>query len=252
MANDSLIRWKRGDYISLGKAIASFNKKITELEKLEEDVSIPPKINYQAIKEDIKTRRELNRYIKSLKRFQAEGSSDIYENEVGQRITKWERDELLNRRKIAENRLKKELEGLQLARERGTSSREYRMGSETFRSVKATLESFKKLETAKGYEFEKIKRRILDYGTYDYEMRKSIVFKENFLNSLYNLAETDSAFQKVYDYFAKIKNPLRFYEITRRSNVLEDFFQWYQNPNDYLATMSSDELADYIISEYQI
>ena len=252
MANQSLIRWKKGDYITLGKAVSQFNKKIAELEKLETKVSLPEKLNYSNIKEDIKTRQELKRYINSLKRFQNEGQSEVYENEAGQRITKWERQELLNRQKIAENRLKKELEGLQLARERGTSSREYRMGSETFRSVKATLDSFKNLEFAKGYEFERIKRRILEYGTYDFEMRKSIIYKENFLNSLFNLATTDDAFSKVYDYFSKIKNPLRFFEVTRRSNILEDFFQWYQNPNDYLATMSSDDLAEYIISEYKI
>ena len=131
MANQSLIRWKKGDYITLGKAVSQFNKKIAELEELENDVSLPQKIEYSQVKEDIKTRQELKRYINSLKRMKTERSSDIYENEAGQRITKWERQELLNRQKIAENRLKKELQALKYAKETGTSSKAFRMGNET-------------------------------------------------------------------------------------------------------------------------
>ena len=66
------IRWKRGDYISLGKAVSDFNKKIKELEKLDNNITLPDEITYKKAKSQIKTRYELNRYIKSLRRFQNE------------------------------------------------------------------------------------------------------------------------------------------------------------------------------------
>lgn len=47
---DSQIRWKRGDYISLGKAVANFNKKINELKTEENALLLPDEINYSELK----------------------------------------------------------------------------------------------------------------------------------------------------------------------------------------------------------
>ena len=65
----SKIRWQQKDYVTLGKAVANFNKKINELNKEEKKLYLPDTINYKEIKENIVTRNELNRVIKSLKRF---------------------------------------------------------------------------------------------------------------------------------------------------------------------------------------
>ncbi len=47
---DSQIRWKRGDYISLGKAVANFNKKINELKTEENALLLPDEISYSELK----------------------------------------------------------------------------------------------------------------------------------------------------------------------------------------------------------
>ena len=44
------IRWKRGDYISLGKAVSQFNKKINELKSEENALLLPDEISYSQLK----------------------------------------------------------------------------------------------------------------------------------------------------------------------------------------------------------
>ena len=47
---DNQIRWKRGDYISLGKAVANFNRKINELKTEENALLLPDEISYSELK----------------------------------------------------------------------------------------------------------------------------------------------------------------------------------------------------------
>lgn len=76
MAN-SQIKWKRGDYITLGKAVSNFNKKVRKLQTEENKLVLPEEIDYKTAKEDITTRRELNRFINSLRRFSKSGAEEI-------------------------------------------------------------------------------------------------------------------------------------------------------------------------------
>ena len=59
----SLIRWKKGDYIRLGKAVSDFNKRVKELESIDVDY-LPDLKNYKDIKSEILSRNELNRVLK--------------------------------------------------------------------------------------------------------------------------------------------------------------------------------------------
>lgn len=103
------IKWKKGDAIKLGKAVAEFNRKINELQTEENKLYLPNKLNFAEEKENITTRKELNRRIESIKRFQKIGAEDLYITEAGEQLTKWERGELEKQKGIAERRLKKEL-----------------------------------------------------------------------------------------------------------------------------------------------
>ena len=106
------IKWKRGDYISLGKAVSQFNKKVRELEKLDNNITLPSLINYQDVKSEIKTRYELNRYIKALRRFQNENKQKGVELEGGEIVTKWQNEELKKAVKRERLEIEKELERL--------------------------------------------------------------------------------------------------------------------------------------------
>lgn len=93
-STQSKIRWQQKDYLSLGRAVANFNKKINKLQSEEKKLYLPELKNYKDIKENIQTRSELNRVINSLKRFSKEGAEDLYVTKAGEQITKWELKEL--------------------------------------------------------------------------------------------------------------------------------------------------------------
>lgn len=88
------IRWKRGDYIRLGRAVADFNRKINKLQAEENRLYLPDLESYAELRDRISTRAELNRMINSLRAFQKEGAEDLYTFESGQQVTKWEQREL--------------------------------------------------------------------------------------------------------------------------------------------------------------
>ena len=49
---DSLIRWKKGDYIKLGQAVSRFNKIVSELE-VDEREYLPDLKDYDTLKSHI-------------------------------------------------------------------------------------------------------------------------------------------------------------------------------------------------------
>ena len=97
---DSLIRWKRGDYIKLGQAVSRFNKIINSLES-DEINFLPDLKNYQEIKSHITSRKELNRVINSLRRVNEENLLKTKVLESGEEISKWEFQEMNKARKRA-------------------------------------------------------------------------------------------------------------------------------------------------------
>lgn len=62
-----MIRWKRGDYIKLGKAVSQFNKEIAKNEGIIDKLILPEQVDYKSLRDNIQTREGLNYYIKSLK-----------------------------------------------------------------------------------------------------------------------------------------------------------------------------------------
>ena len=111
--NEAQIRWKQGDYVTLGKAVAQFNRKINELNAEEKKLYLPEVAEYGEIKQNITTRKELNRVLSSLRSFTKEGAEEIYTTEAGEQITKWEYKDLNKQIKIAEGRLNEELKELE-------------------------------------------------------------------------------------------------------------------------------------------
>ena len=85
---DSLIRWRRGDYIRLSKAVSRFNKIINEL-NVDEREYLPDLRDYQDLKEHIKSRKELSRVINSLKRANIENlqAKKVYSS--GVEVSSW-------------------------------------------------------------------------------------------------------------------------------------------------------------------
>lgn len=217
---DSLIRWKRGDYIKLGQAVSRFNKIINELDTDERDF-LPELKNYQEIKEHITSRKELNRIIKSLRRVDTENLLNTKILESGEEISKWEYQELNKARRRAFRNL--ELERESILKDRPSIG----MGDERLSEIHAIEQSFIDLENRTGKDLDRLKSRIFSVGRSDYKLSKDELFRRNFYTAL----EGISNFQN-YDVLKKeldkIKNPTKFYEFVKKSPVLMDLFLWYK------------------------
>ena len=214
------INWKRGDYISLGRAVSNFNKKIRELQAEENKLYLPDEINYKEAKENITTRRELNRLINSLRRFQREGAEDLYTTQSGEEITKWERAELGIQSRIAQTRLRNELKTLNEPTESGFSR--VQMGSIRAREIEAQIKNLKQIETKAGYEFNMLKRRIATQGASDYTMKKAIVFRENYLKEMEKYSHFDN-YEKLMKKLRSFTNPISFFNFVSQNELTRGF-----------------------------
>ena len=217
---DSLIRWKRGDYIKLGQAVSRFNKIINELDTDERNF-LPELKNYKEIKEHITSRKELNRIIKSLRRVDTENLLNTKILDSGEEISKWEYQELNKARRRAFRNL--ELERESILKDRPSIG----MGDERLSEIHAIEQSFIDLENRTGKDLKRLKTRIFSVGRSDYKLSKDMLFRRNFYTAL----EGISNFQN-YDVLKKeldkIKNPTKFYEFVKKSPVLMDLFLWYK------------------------
>lgn len=249
LTRQNKIRWKKQDYLTLGRAVASFNKKINELNVEEKKLYLPELQNYKEVKENITTRAELNRVINSLRRFSKVGAEELYITEAGEEITKWERRELGIMSRTAQRRLTMELKELEEPNIQGISR--VQMGSIRQREIEAEIKRLKEIEKKVGYDFERLSRKIKILGASDYTLKMSYVYQQNFMEQLRNLAKNSEEFKEVYDKFAAIKNPITFFNETQKSEALQDFFEWYRNPESYASFATQNDLAEYILNEYK-
>lgn len=176
------IKWNKGDFIKLGKAIAEFNRQVNKLEKEERNLHLPDLQDYQTKKNEIVTRKELNRYIKALNRFSKDSQQQTIELD-SEKVTKWEYTELKKARERIRTNISTQIEELQKPIA-GTKYSRIQMGSVEYRQLQAELKRLDKLEKKKGYDFKILSESILRRGSSDYIFRKQIIYKQNFMKML--------------------------------------------------------------------
>lgn len=253
---ESKISWKQGDFIKLGQAVARFNKKVNELNREEKKLYLPETINYKEAKENITTRKELNRLINSLRRFQKEGAEDLYTTQSGEEITKWERRELGIQSRIAQIRLQNELKTLNEPTESGFSRAQ--MGSMRVREINAQIKNLKNIESAVGYEFNRLRERLSRMGTSDYTMKKAIVFRENYLKEMEKYSHFDN-YEKLMKKLRSFTNPISFFNFVSQNELTGDLT--YQSDETYTQEAFNSFVQDFgieieedsvTLSEYQM
>lgn len=244
------IQWKKSDYVRLGQAIAKFNKTIREHQSLENKLDLPEEITYQEIKENIYTRQGLNKMLSLLKRITNKNAFDVIELEGGQNIIRWEYNQLKNARQNYINYADAIIEKLNTPQPGQKYSR-IQMGSAKYHQLESTIESLNNLESLTGSEFVRIANRITSLGHPDYQYKKASVYRDNFMFELYQLLRNNPEFEKVYEFFDKIKNPIKFFETTQKSQALQDFFTWYQAPLNYAGFTTMEELTENILNSYK-
>lgn len=226
------IRWKQSDYITLGRAVSDFNKKIKAIESEENKLYLPEKQNYQNLKNTIQTRKELNRVINDLKRFKQKGQEDLYVTLAGEKMTTWERETLKSQEKIAISELKKSAKVLEKPISSGYSKAQ--MGSIEYQKILANLRSIRNLEQKQGKEFGSIKERIKKFGNYDYTYIKATIYRENWMKALKESgAENFENYDVLMRKLKRIKNPLNFFKLIQKSDIMSDIFLYYKPRQRY-------------------
>lgn len=219
------IRFREEDKRELQKAVRKFNKAVRDLNR-QENISLqylPDTIRrYTDIKENIYTRKEFNRIIKSLNAFSKKSNQKIVELPSGENITIWERNQIRYAKRRAFKSLTVELQSLQEGSKAGL------MGDKRIQEIKSTLESFDDLESRKGYEYKRTRERLFNVGSFDYELKIANIYKENFLGALEEMKTYDN-FDLLKKELEKIKNPKEFYEFIKKSTAIADLFVYYKD-----------------------
>ena len=236
---DSRISWKKGDLIRLGRAVSDFNKKVNRLNAEEKKLYLPEAISYQEAKENIMTRKELNRVINSLRRFQREGAEDLYITEGGAELSKWERRELGIQSRVAQTRLRRELQTLEKPREEGYSR--VQMGSMRAREIESQIKRLKNLEKEPKGNFYLIKDRVIRWGASDYTIKMATVFRKNYLEEMKKYASYDN-YDKLMKKLHSFSNPVSFYNFVSQNEFAGDLT--YQSDEVYTQEAFNSFLQD--------
>lgn len=235
MAKQSMIRWNRSDYGKLSYAVRKFNENLRKLDSIESDLILPDPVDYKELKSGITTRQELNRLIGSLQRFSNPSKQKAVKLESGIEITSWEYTELKRERRRAERRMTGELAGLEATL--GT-------GNKRINEISGTINSLYKLETVKGEEFNRIRKRIKYQGVNDYEVKRAMVFKERFIKTYETLGR-----KEIVEFAKSFKNPLEFWEAIKDSEF-KNLEEWYDEAKGTVQfAMESDERYTYELSK---
>ena len=216
----SVIRWSRSDYLKLSYAVRQFNKKISELEGLDKNV-LPEEFKYTELRDNIYSRRELNRVIKALRRFSKASQQKVVQTTSGERITQWELSELKKAQKRATINITDQ------AREIIDSDVNV-MGDAEFKKLSRTRESIEDLFNRRGTEFRRTKRRTESWGKNDFELWRASIFRENFMNALEEMS-TYTNYKLLKDKLESIENPIAFYKYVKQSTILSDLFLYYKD-----------------------
>lgn len=223
MANK--IRWSRSDYIKLGKAVSSFNKTVGNLSN--SGIVLPDLLNYNDLKSGITTRKELNRLIGSLKRFQ-NPMQQVGVSLEGFEVTKWELNEVKRAKARATRRLVGELAGLE--------SRTIGTGNIRANEIKATLKSFEKFASGDIAQFKRISSSILKQGRTDYEFKKALIFQQNFITAYEKMGR-----KEVVEMAKMYKNPLDFWEAIQNSELTDIKLRYDVEEGRMSLAMSKDD-----------
>ena len=242
----SVIRWTRSDYGKLSYAVREFNKTVKKLEGLDKNV-LPPEYNYKELKDTIYSRRELNRIIKSLRRFSNERQQELVSLPGGEEVTRWELSELKKAQKRAISNIQEKARGI-------VESDINVMGDTEFRNLLRTKESIEDLFNRTGSEYKRTRGRTMSWGKNDYDLWKADIYRKNFMQALAEMSNYDN-YDKLLSRLEKIENPIKFYEFVQQSDILQDLFLYYRDKataQTYGGFSSNQEAFDTALEQLDI
>lgn len=238
------IKWDRKNEITLKIAVNSFNKKIAELEKLEEKAILPEKITIEKAKETIKTERGLKEFVKSTRSFtKNKEMQSIKELETGEKITNFEYKQLVKEQQRAIRQKEKKLEELNKPSVFGFSR--VQMGSIEARQLEAEIKKLKKLFTKSGGDFRKEIERVHKVGNLDFTHKMSLIYQKNYKNEMKKYSHLEN-YDKLKSKLDSFTSPESFYDFVKDKELLRDLT--YQSDEN----LTQEEFNNWLLEDWEI
>lgn len=261
MAQSYLIRWTKKDEEKLKHVVKLFNNKVKRLSKNKSKRNyLPDIVNYEDLKEGIKSRAELNRKINSLSRFMKKGASDIkYVNDEG--ITAWELREARIEKSTAKRRYQKELNTLKQKDKKSKYYKKYSrasMGSKRVRELESIIKNLPKLEKLSGEEFRNAISRLHNIGTSDFNLRRDLIFQENYFSMLEKSFGNLESYKKLMKKLKTIAPQSLYKFLTNISDKYNDIKYMYEQKyneqffNEYVKDVFLELQAEEELDELDI
>lgn len=223
------IKWRRGDYIKLGRAISEYNKKIRRLENEGKSLYLPMEYNYIEERDKIRTRKGYNQLINRLARATEENLSTFEILGSGDLISRYEYGEIKREKANYQRQLTRQLKSIDKSL--------YPYKSIMEMDIEGKLEDIRKWEYNRGDEFKDTVGGIFYKTSSDAKYRQA----ENYMKNYKKVMEKYSGFAN-YDILKKkmdsITNPLDFYKYVGTNELLQDL--QYQSDEQYTQERFND------------
>ena len=187
----------------------------------------------------ITTRSELNRVLRSLGRFKGKEAFKKVTLPSGQSLTNWELQEIRYQKATAVKRIKRRMNEIKAERpEYFTGISE---GNEEYQRLKSTLEAIQNFGLKKHVKvskkrskelYEEAKARIENWASSDFEMRRAIIYRENYFQMMKERYLGLDHYDEVIEALKKIENPMTFYNKLKNFDYgeqLKDITFMYEN-----------------------
>lgn len=171
------IKWRNKDKTRLSNTVRQFNAKITRMLKKNPELApyLPERLTVQGLRDNIQTRQDFNREIKSARRFLKPGAETPVTSATGIRTTRWEKREIGIKVGVINRRRNRELKKMNPTTEKGT------MGTIRENNLRP-----------KKYDIDKIKASDWDMFVYGvekqimsgYTAQKNELYKQNFIKAV--------------------------------------------------------------------
>lgn len=242
---DSLIKWTRKDRSRLDSAMKRFNREVNKLSEL--NIPTPEKKKFSDLVEHITTRKELDNVIQTLNDFNEITATEEVKLQSGESVPLYLYNEVSKKKEQAERNLYIELNKIQMQR---LENQNKYMGEERITEIQDTLETI--MDYTKDIDtFTKTASRTKSIGRTDYAFARQLQFRENFMKALDNVKNFDN-YKVLKKELNKYRNPEKFYNYVKKSNVLMDIWIWYkekENGATYSSFDSNENAFNYALTD---
>ena len=240
-----MLRWQKGDYVRLGRAVAEFNREISKNVTEANKLYLPEKVNYRELRDRIQTREGLNAYIQGLKRIKLEGAFELEKIKSGEIITKYQRRELERGRAQAvaslEQELATEIKATKIRKKIADNEDLHENEkSQKILDIEAKISDYKNLFNLKGEAFKKEAFK-LGINQTELKYHRAYTFKKTYLRIMRDQYSNYEDYWLFKKWVNKHKNPVNFY------NALPDE-EFYPNDIQYQSdnVLSQDDFKRFL------